>query len=409
VLIYYEFIKEEKPLVSGLNSKSKKLIIITLVILIAAGSIGYYLFSRDKVSTDDAYLDGHIYSINPRVAGFTTDVSVTDNQEVKKGQTLVNLDPIPFETALAAAKASLAEAEATLASLDLGVPLELNQTAQRVTAAEADLKGLKQNIEMAREQEEAAEQELKRAEADKEQLRLDYNRQEELMKTRAISQSALDKAKSQYDSASARVSSAMATRASLTKQIASLSSGLTRQEANISLAATGKDTAEIKTRQVKAQQAKVDLAKARLKEAELDLSYTDITSPIDGFVSKKSIEPGVTVSKGQPLMAIVPLNPGELWVTANYKETQLSHVRPGQAVEIKVDTYPGVTIKGKVDSIMSGTGSAFSLFPAENASGNFVKVVQRIPVKITIQKENSDPLPALRIGMSVTPIIHTGK
>jgi len=398
---------EGKPLSNGQNNSFKRWIVFSVLILIVVGGITFYLLKRGKVSTDDAYIDGHIYSITPRVAGYITDVLVTDNQEVKKGQTLVKLDPTPFETALAEAKASLAEAEATLASLDLGVPLELNQTAQRVNAAEAELKGLKQSVEAARNQEEAAEQELKRAQADMDQASLDFNRLSELMKTRAISQSALDRAKSQYDSASAKVNSAMATRDGLKKQVASLESGLARQEANIRLAATGKESAEIKNRQVNAQQAKVELARARVKQAELDLSYTGITAPADGFITKRGIEPGVTVSKGQPLMAVVPLNPGELWVTANYKETQLSRVRPGQPVEIEVDTYPGLTIKGTVDSIMAGTGSSFALFPAENASGNFVKVVQRIPVKIAIQEEKTDSLPALRIGMSVIPTIYT--
>jgi membrane fusion protein, multidrug efflux system len=388
---------------------SKKRIIIIIVALIIIGVLIYYLFNRGKVSTDDAYVDGHIYSITPRVAGYVTVVPVSDNQLVKKGQILVKLDPVPFETALSEAKASLAEAEATLTSLDLGVPLELNQTAHRVSAAEADLNGLRQSINAARDQETSAEQELKKAEADKEQAALDLKRMEELIKTKAVSQSTLDKAKTAYDAASAKANSAKATTESLNRQVASVETGLARQTANIKLAATGKESAEIKSNLVKAQQAKVDLARARLKEAELDLSYTEITAPIDGFVTKKGIEQGVMVAKGQALMAVVPLNPAELWVTANYKETQLTDVKPGQSVYIKVDTYSGITIKGKVDSIMSGTGAVFSLFPPENATGNFVKVVQRIPVKITIQQENAGLLPALRIGMSVTPTIHTGK
>jgi membrane fusion protein, multidrug efflux system len=399
---------EEKPLSDGM-SISKKRIVIIIVALIAIGGIVYYLANRGKVSTDDAYIDGHMYSITPRVAGYVTEVLVTDNQQVKKGQTLAMLDPVPFETALAEAKASLAEAEATLASLDLGVPLELNQTAQRVTAAEADLSGLKHTINAAREQEDASAQELKKAEADKEQAGLDLKRMEDLIKTKAISQSTLDKAKTAYDTASAKADSARATKESLSRQVASLESGLARQTANIKLAATGKESAEIKGHQVMAQQAKADLARARVKEAELDLSYTEITAPVDGFVTKKGIEPGVMVSKGQPLMAVVPLNPAELWITANYKETQLANVKPGQSVDIKVDTYSGVTIKGKVDSIMAGAGAVFSLFPPENASGNFVKVVQRIPVKITILADNPGSLPSLRIGMSAIPTIHTGK
>jgi membrane fusion protein, multidrug efflux system len=388
---------------------SKRRIIVIIVVLAAIGGLIYYLVNRGKVSTDDAYVDGHIYSITPRVAGYVTAVPVSDNQEVKKGQILVKLDPIPFETALSEAKASLAEAEATLASLDLGVPLELNQTAHRVSAAEADLNGLRQSINAASDQEASADQEFKKAEADKEQAGLDLKRMEELIKTKAVSQSTLDKAKTAYDAASAKASSVKATRDSLNRQAASLESGLARQTANIKLAATGRESAEIKSNQVKAQQAKVELAKARLKEAELDLSYAELTAPADGFVTKKGIEQGVMVAKGQALMAVVPLNPEDLWITANYKETQLTDVKPGQSVDIKVDTYSGITIKGKVDSIMSGTGAAFSLFPPENATGNFVKVVQRVPVKITIKPENAGTLPALRIGMSVIPTIKTGK
>jgi membrane fusion protein, multidrug efflux system len=390
-------------------SISKKKIIIIIVALIAIGAIAYYVLNRGKVSTDDAYIDGHIYSITPRIAGYVTEVLVSDNQQVKKGQILLKMDAVPFETALSEAKASLTEAEATLASLDLGVPLELNQTAHRVTAAEADLNGLRQSVNAGREQEAAADQELKKAEADKEQAGLDLKRMEELIKTKAVSQSSLDKAKTAYDSASAKVNSAKATKDSLSRQVASLESGLARQTANIKLAATGRESAEIKNQQVKAQQAKVELARARLKEAELDLSYTQIAAPADGYITKKGIETGVTVAKGQALMAVVPLNPEELWVTANYKETELTNVKPGQPVDIKVDTYSGTTIKGKVDSIMAGTGAAFSLFPPENATGNFVKVVQRVPVKILFQSGNGGSLPALRIGMSVTPTIHTGK
>ncbi len=178
-----------------------------------------------------------------------------------------------------------------------------------------------------------------------------------------------------------------------------------RIKANIDLAATGEDQARIRSRQVEAQKARVALAAARVRQAELDLGYTTITSPTHGYVTRKRAEPGLMVSRGQPLMAVVPLNAEDLWVTANFKETQLTHVRPGQRAEIAVDTYPGVTLTGKVESIMAGTGAAFSLFPPENATGNYVKVVQRVPVKITLDASASIQLPALRIGLSVTPNI----
>lgn len=180
-------------------------------------------------------------------------------------------------------------------------------------------------------------------------------------------------------------------------------------ESNVSLAATGQDLAQIKVRQVEAQKAKVTLEKAKVRQAELDLSYTTIVSPTDGFVTRKRVEPGLMVAKGQPLIAVVPLDSEALWVTANYKETQLTHIKPGQKVIIRVDTYPGVEIKGRVDSIMAGTGSVFSLFPPENATGNFVKVVQRIPVKITFDQQENSRLPSLRIGMSVVPTIFINK
>jgi membrane fusion protein (multidrug efflux system) len=176
-------------------------------------------------------------------------------------------------------------------------------------------------------------------------------------------------------------------------------------KANVALAATGEDVAVIKARQVEAQKAKVQLAKSRLKQAELDLAYTTVPAPVDGHVTRKRVEPGLMVSRGQPLMAVVPLNPEDLWITANYKETQLTKVQPGQDVIIHVDTYPGLQLKGKVDSIMAGTGSVFSLFPPENATGNFVKVVQRIPVKITLDLNGQPAPPSLRIGMSVIPTI----
>jgi membrane fusion protein (multidrug efflux system) len=390
------------------NNRRKRLIIFVLVILVGGGIL-YYIWTRGKISTDDAYVDGHIYTITPRVSGYVTEVLVTDNQRVKKGQFLVTLDPTPSEVALAEARAALAEAEATLTSLDLGVPLELAQTDQRVRAAQAELNSLRKTVGMVTQQEEAAEQELKRAQAENEEALLDLRRMADLRKGNAISQSTLDKAQTLYDTSLAKVRSAKATRDSLKDRRDSLTSDLSRQEANIKLAATGKDVADIKSRQVKAQNAKVDLAKARVKQAELDLSYTNIPSPTDGFITRKGVEPGLMASKGQPLMAVVPLHPEEIWVTANYKETQLTDVLPGQPVEIKVDTYPGVIIKGKVDSIMAGTGAAFSLFPPENASGNFVKVVQRIPVKITIDEDDHDSLPALRIGMSVVPTIFTRK
>jgi len=321
----------------------------------------------------------------------------------------VALDRTEYEVALAESKANLAESEATLTSLELGVPLELTQTSQRVRGAEAELNSLKRTLDMRFKDEEAAAQELKRAEAEHAKSGLDLRRMQGLLKNSAISQSTLDEVETRAATALAQTRAAQAKLESARNQAASIKADMDRIRANIELAATGEDQARIRSRLVEAQKSRVELAKARVRQAELDLGYTTITSPTHGNVTRKRAEPGLMVSRGQPLMAVVPLNPEELWVTANFKETQLTHVRQGQPVTIEVDAYPGTTLDGTVESIMAGTGAVFSLFPPENATGNYVKVVQRVPVKIVLTASASGRLPALRIGMSVIPTIFTDR
>lgn len=388
--------------------KSTKIVAaITIVALLTMGGIGYELWTRGQVSTDDAYVDGHVFTITPRVSGYLTNLYVTDNEYVHKGQPLLALDPTPYEVALAQAKAALAESQSTLASLELGVPLQLTQTTEQVKGAKAELKSLHKTLDQLRNEEDSAAQEVKRLQAQYHLAQLDLDRNTRLRRAGAIAQQALDSSETNFKAVYAQLQGAEAKLESVKKQRAAQEADIQLREANVALAATGKEQAEIKIRQTEAQKAKVRLAEAQVKQAELNLSYTTIIAPTDGYVTQKKIEPGQFVSPGQQLFAVVPLHPPDVWVTANYKETQLSNVRAGQPVTIKVDTYPGVTIKGKVDSIMAGTGAAFSLFPPENATGNFVKVVQRIPVKITIDKNDWKSVPTLRVGMSVEPTIFT--
>lgn len=387
------------------NNGPKKAMVLVVLVLILCCATAYYLWSRGRITTDDAYVTGHIFQITPRISGFVTSVFVEDNQRVKQGETLLALDTTEYEVALAEARANLAEAEATLTSIELGVPLEIAQTEQKVRGAQAQLESLRKGMERVVKDEEAAAQELRRSEALYELSLVELRRIRDLAKTRVAPESQLDQAETSRRTTHAQAGAAKARLESVKKQKASIEADMESFRANVALAATGQDIAAIKAREVEAQRARVALAKSRIKQAELNLSYTTLSSPADGHVTRKSVEPGLTVSKGQPLMAVVPLAHENLWVTANYKETQLTRVRPGQEVILQVDTYPDLEIKGKVQSIMAGTGAVFSLFPPENATGNFVKVVQRIPVKIVFVPDNPHSLPPLRIGMSVVSTI----
>lgn len=391
-----------------INKTNLKIAIFVVVtILIFAGGAVYYYLTMDSVSTDDAFVDGHMFSVTPRISGYVVSVNVDDNREVQQGSLLMTLDRTEYEVAVAEAMANLAESRSTLTSLELGVPLELSQTEQKVRGAESELNTLSKNLEIKTKDQEAAAQDLEKASAEHDKAIIDFRRMNELIKSHAISQATMDEVETRVQTTLAQVRASQARLDAVKKQKAALLSDRDRLEANIRLATTGEDQAKIRARQVEAQEARVTLAEARLRQSQLNLDYTNIMSPSHGFVTRKKVEPGQMVSRGQPVMAIVPLNPDVIWVTANFKETQLHLVRPGQPVSMKVDMFPGVTFSGKVDSIMSGTGAAFSLFPPENATGNYVKIVQRIPVKILFDTKQPNPFPTLRIGMSVIPTIYT--
>ena len=368
--------------------------------------LGYYLYSRGRVETDDAFVDGHVHPITPRVPGYVNAVPVDDNQLVKAGEVLVVLDPTDYQVALAQARADLAAAESQLAAQELGVPLQLSQTSSKVTEAKAQLESQQRSYDRAVKERDAAAHAVAQVTAQLDQDKLDYARIDALRRKEVVSQSDLDSITNKRRGHEAELKAVQALTEAATRRLDAITADIKRLQAAIELAATGQDQAVIQGKQASAQGAKVDLAKERVRQAELNLSYTKIVSPVAGHVTKKQIEAGRMVAAGQALMTIVPLDPGELWVTANYKETQLENVRPGQKVTITVDTYSGKDITGTVDSIMAGTGAVFSLFPTENASGNYVKVVQRIPVKIVFDNKDGQ-LPPMRLGMSVVPVIHT--
>lgn len=389
---------------NGGTGKKRKILAGILCAIALVGGVRLAM-TWGTVNTDDAFIDGRIYQITPRVAGHVVEVPVTDNQSVEAGQVLAVLDPVPYEVALAQARADLAGAEAKLASLEQGVPLERSRTGHNVAGAKAQLASLRSNLLQAEKEQAAAEQAVRSAAAQLEQARLDHERIAALRGRDVVAQSQLDNAATALASAEAAHAAAKDQAQAAAQSVASLRSDATRLKANISLAATGDEEADIKQREAEAQRAMVALAREQVRQAELNLGYTKITAPAAGHVTRKNVEPGRSVSAGQALMAVVPLSRSDLWITANFKETDLTDVRPGQRVEIEVDTYPDLTLEGTVESLMAGTGAAFSLFPPENATGNYVKVVQRIPVRIALPPAKEGD-PVLRVGMSVVPTIH---
>jgi membrane fusion protein (multidrug efflux system) len=328
--------------------------------LLAAVGIGvgvvYYLSVRDWVSTDDAFIDGHITAVSSRVAGHVAKVCVRDNQWVNRGDLLAELDPRDFEARSAAAEAALGTARANAKQRTLGV-----------TAAQAEL--------------EQAQADLLAAEARNQQADSHLQRIEALVPQHAASQDSLDEAR-----AADRV-----TRADLTAM---------RQKVHAQEAAVEQARAA-----VLAAESTVKQCEAEVRQTQLKLSYTKISAPISGHATRKNVEVGAYVQVGQPLLALVD---PEVWVIANYKETQLTDVRPGQPVTVRIDMYPGVRFSAHVDSIQRGSGARFSLLPPENATGNYVKVVQRVPVKIVFDDPRQIQRYTLGPGMSVVPAIYIG-
>jgi membrane fusion protein (multidrug efflux system) len=379
----------------------------TLTILAAVGIVGaliggfYWQYTRTHISTDDAYIQGSIYTISFRVPGTVSQVLVHDNQQVAAGQVIATLDPTDYAVALKEARANLEAVKARWASSRLGVALESDQTRARVDESQAGVGAYEKSQAEAREQLRRLEEESASQKALLDKATWDRDRFTQLYQQKAVSRQQYDDALVQYEVAASRHRASLAAQQAVRNTIAALQEQIKRARAQVELAQTGQKNVRIKEQQAEAAKAELDLAQARWEQARLQLAYTTLPAPARGRITKKNIEVGNKVQAGQPILALVSLD--DLWVVANYKETQLTRVKAGQKVELEVDTFSGKKIKGRVESIMAGTGAAFSLFPPENATGNFVKIVQRIPVKIVLEKQQE--LPPLRVGMSVVPTI----
>jgi len=371
---------------------------IAAVVLIIAAIFAYRYFTSYE-STDDAQVDGHINSISARVSGHVIKLNVEDNQFVHAGDVLVEIDPADYQVALDKAKADFADAQAAAEAAGVTVPITEVTTTTQVSATEADVKSAHAGIQVAQQQFEAAKAELQEAEANNVKAQNDLVRYKQLVDKEEVSQQQYDQAVAAASASAAAVEAARASADAAQQQVTQAQGKLVQAQANFDQARTAPRQMQVQRARAAGALAEAQRRKADLEQAQLNLDYTKIRAPVDGIVSDRTVEVGQNVSPGQELMKVINLE--DVWITANFKETQLRNMRAGQRVTIEVDAN-GRRYEGRVDSIAGAAGARFSLLPPENATGNFVKVVQRVPVKIVLDPgSNGDR--QLRPGESVTP------
>jgi membrane fusion protein (multidrug efflux system) len=373
-------------------------VIIAVVVLLVVGFFVYRYVSSYE-STDDAEVDGHINSISPRISGHVIKLNVNDNQYVQAGTVLVEIDPADYQVAYQKAKAEFEDAQATAAAAGVNVPITSVSTDSQVSSSEADVANARAGIAAAQQQFDAARAQRDQAEANNVKAQNDLARYKQLVEKQEISQQQYDQAVAAATADAAAVIAAHAMADAAQSQVTQARAKLAQAEANWRNAQTAPRQMQVIRSRAASAEAVALQKKADLDQAQLNLQYTKIIAPVAGVVSDRTVEVGQNVAPGQELMKVIPLN--DVWITANFKETQLREMKVGQPVTIEVDAS-GRSYKGKVDSIAGASGARFSLLPPENATGNYVKVVQRIPVKLVLDPgENKDQ--SLRPGMSVEP------
>ncbi len=400
------------------RKRTIRFVLLALIVVAAIVAIPVYAYYSVRESTDDAQVDGHIVPISPRISGTIVAVLVNDNEPVKAGQELVRLDQADYQVALHQAQAQLASSEATTSESQENVPIttinttsEVSTSTTQVQQGRAGVAAAQQTVNTARAQLNSAMASQAEKQANYVKAQKDLARYKDLVDKDEISKLDYDTAVAAADVNQAQVNAANANIVAARHGVDQALAQLDEAKAKLATALVQRRQSEqVRARQqavsaarYKQAQAVVQQRKADIEQAGLNLQYTIIRAPVDGVVSRKNAEPGMQVSPGQQIMALVPLD--DVWITANFKETQLKKMRVGQRVEIDVDTYgSGRKYRGHVDSIAAASGAKFSLLPPENATGNYVKVVQRVPVKIVLEPgENRDHL--LLPGMSVTPTV----
>jgi membrane fusion protein, multidrug efflux system len=373
-------------------------IVLALLVLVALGIWWRSTFSED---TDDAQINGHLIQISSRIAGQVLKVDVDENQVVKAGDEIAELDPRDFQVAVENAEAALASAQAAAAAAQVNVPLTTVNTGSNLLSAGADVSGAHAGVSQAEQQYQAAQARVAQADANNVKAQADLTRYKPLVEKDVISKQQFDAAVAAADAAKASLADAKASQQAAADGIRVARERESQAQAALKYAQTGSQQVAVQTARAKQAEAQVQQAQAQLDQAKLNLSYTKIVAPAAGIITRKSVEVNQNVSVGQNLLTLVSLE--DIWVTANFKETQLRKMEAGQSVEIHVDST-GKDYKGKVTQIGGATGSVLSLFPPENATGNYVKVVQRVPVRIDFTDlKNEDPNHALRPGLSVEP------
>ncbi len=373
-------------------------VVLVVVVLVAVAVWWHSTFSED---TDDAQVNGHLIQVSSRIAGQVLRVDVEENQLVKAGDTIAELDPKDYDVAVENAEAALATAQANAAAANVNVPITTVNTGSNLRAADADLSGTHASLDQAQQQLEAAKAQVAQAQASLTKAEADLTRYTPLVEKDVISKQQFDAAVAARDGAKAALANAQAGERAANQGVRVARDRITQAEAQQRYAQTGPEQVAVQNARAKGAMAQVAQAQAQLDQAELNLSYTKIVAPVAGIITRKSVELNQNVAAGQNLLTLVSLD--DLWVTANFKETQLKHMAAGQTVEIAVDAT-GKTYHGKVTQIGGATGSVLSLFPPENATGNYVKVVQRVPVRIDFTDiKDEDPNHLLRPGLSVEP------
>jgi membrane fusion protein, multidrug efflux system len=380
------------------NPRFRVFLIVGIVVLLVAGFFLWRYFDSYE-ETDDAQIDGHLNSISARVSGHVLKLLVDDNQVVTAGRPLIEIDPKDYQVAVDRAKADYADAVAAADAARVNVPITSVNTSSQTSTAQADVDNANAGIATARQQYAAANAQLVEAQANNVKAQNDLVRYKQLVDKQEISEQQYDQAVAAAKGSAAGVDAARASASAAESQVRQAQSKLVQAQANVRAAATGPQ--QVATIQSRAQsaQAQADQKKAALEQAQLNLQYTLIAAPVNGVVTNRTVEVGQNVSIGQELMRVINLD--DIWVTADFKETQLRRMQVGQRATIRVDTN-GKDYKAHVQSIAGASGAITSLLPPENATGNYVKVVQRIPVKITFDPGETREH-VLRPGMSVEP------